>query len=254
MFVVIGLCVSLCVGQQSAATARRSAQEAQSGPATTTRPQATTTATRPAQPASAPAVRVEIDTRDAAESAAWAAKAQALVETWYPKVAALLASEDFTPPAAVQLVFKARMRGVAGTSGARITISARWIADHPDDTGMVIHEMTHIIQSYPSPEPGWVTEGIADYIRHYVYEPNAPLPPIDPAKASYRDGYNTTGMFFAWIERTYDKEIVQKLNAAMRKGKFDTGLFEKWTGKSLDTLWAEFVKNEGDLPARPRPG
>ena len=42
---------------------------------------------------------------------------------------------------------------------------ALFASEHPEDTGMVIHELTHIIQNYPSPDPGWVTEGIADYIR-----------------------------------------------------------------------------------------
>jgi len=38
----------------------------------------------------------------------------------------------------------------AVTSGATIQISVDWITKHPDDFGLVIHELTHVIQNYPS--------------------------------------------------------------------------------------------------------
>ena len=31
------------------------------------------------------------------------------------------------------------------TSGNRMQFSAQWIAEHPDDFVMVIHELTHVI-------------------------------------------------------------------------------------------------------------
>ena len=31
------------------------------------------------------------------------------------------------------------------TSGNRTEFSAQWIAEHPDDFGMVIHGLTHVI-------------------------------------------------------------------------------------------------------------
>ena len=31
------------------------------------------------------------------------------------------------------------------TSGNRMQFSAQWIAEHPDDFGMVTHELTHVI-------------------------------------------------------------------------------------------------------------
>ena len=41
----------------------------------------------------------------------------------------------------------------AGTTGDTIHVSADWIKKHPDDFGLVIHEMTHVIQHYPNPDP-----------------------------------------------------------------------------------------------------
>jgi hypothetical protein len=67
-----------------------------------------------------------------------------------------------------------------------ITISGKWITEHPDDLGMVIHELVHVVQGYPNSrhKAGWLVEGIADYIRWWRYEPEAPRPRIDPAKSS----------------------------------------------------------------------
>jgi hypothetical protein len=66
------------------------------------------------------------------------------------------------------------------------------------------------------------------------------LPPIASAKASYRDGYKTSARFLAWIEKQHDKEIITQLNLALRKGEYRPELFEEWTGKSVDDLWADF--------------
>jgi len=109
---------------------------------------------------------------------------------------------------------------------------------------MVVHELTHVIQSYPNSDAGWLVEGIADYVRFFHFEPKTKLGPIDPARESYRDGYRTTAVFLAWIERTHDKAIVRKLNDALRKSEYRYDLFKKHTGKSLDRLWADFLEDE----------
>ena len=60
--------------------------------------------------------------------------------------------------------------GVAGTSNGRVVFSAKYMTAHPGDIDIVTHETMHIVQSYGnrSGMPGWLTEGIADYIR-YAY-------------------------------------------------------------------------------------
>ena len=44
-----------------------------------------------------------------------------------------------------------------------------------------------------------------------------------------------------------DKDIVRKFNAEMRKGRYAPELWKKYTGKTIDELWAEYVKT---LPKR----
>jgi hypothetical protein len=153
----------------------------------------------------------------------------------------LLTSDGFTPPDTVKLLFKKDMEGVAFTSGTTITIAADWVKKHPDDFGMVIHELTHVVQSYPENGASWLVEGIADHMRFFHFEPKTKLDPPRNAKASYRDGYQTTAQFLAWIERHHDKEIVRKLNAALRRGRYRDELFKRHTKRSLDQLWADFI-------------
>ena len=173
----------------------------------------------------------------------WAEKARDLCEKWYPLISETLAGKDFTPPREVTIVFKDEKKGIAYTTGAKITVVADWIRKHPEDYGMVVHELCHVVQSYPK-GVGWITEGIADYVRYFKYEPK-PSPPKIRAKASYKDGYKTSATFLAWIEKAKDKEIVRKLNEVMRSGGYKDELFKEWTGSDLDTLWKEFLGSQG---------
>ena len=187
--------------------------------------------------------KISVDYGEVPDVKEWAEKARDLCEKWYPVLSETLASKDFSPPRDVHLVFKDEKKGIAYTSGATITVVADWIRKHPDDFGMVIHELCHVVQSYPK-GVGWITEGIADYVRYFKYEPK-PTPPKIGAKASYKDGYKTSATFLAWIEKAKDKEIIRKLNERLRSGGYKDELFKEWTGSDLDTLWKEFLGSQG---------
>jgi hypothetical protein len=193
--------------------------------------------------ADGPPAKVTVDTSDAPEAAAWGKKAGALAEKWHPAISRLLQSDGHKPPAEVRLVFKKDMKGVAFASGKTITISAKWIKDHPDDFGMVVHELTHVIQGYRRGGPSWLVEGIADYVRFAHYEPGTPIR-VNPKRASYRDGYRTAAKFLAWAEQKHDKGLVRNLNEALRAGKYRKELFEEHTSKALDQLWADFLAEQ----------
>jgi Peptidase of plants and bacteria len=192
------------------------------------------------------AIQVRVDTSEVPDLEPWGAKAKELVLKWHPIIAELLKSEGFTSPSEVKIVFKKDMKGVAFTSGNTITIAGDWIKKRPDDYGMVVHELTHVIQSYPRTKgkDGWLVEGIADYVRFYKYEPKTKLGPILNPDASYHLGYRVAAQFLAWIEKTHDKEIVAKLNQALRKSEYKEELFKDATGKDLDDLWADFLKSQ----------
>lgn len=194
---------------------------------------------------------VTIDVSAAPETKAWAEKAAVLVQEWFPYVCQLLATDSYKPPKEIRLVFKPDIDAPAYAAGGEITVNATWIKQHPDDFGMMIHEMTHVIQAYPDggDKPGWLVEGIADYIRWWRYEPESPRTRVNPDTAKYTDSYRTTAAFLAWVGAKYDRGLVRKLDSALRDSKYTPALFEQSTGKNLDTLWDEY---KATLPA-PKP-
>ena len=82
-------------------------------------------------------------------------------------------------------------------------------------------------------------EGVSDYIRFFKYEPGR-IGRIDPVKSHYDDGYRSSAAFLGYLAQKYDKEIVRKLNAAMRGGRYDDNLIHELTGRfigALDDEW-----------------
>jgi hypothetical protein len=192
---------------------------------------------------------VLLDFNDAPDAKAWALDAAEYAIEWYPKLCALLASDGFEPPKEFTLHFKP-MDGVAYTSDRTITISAKWIADHPDDLGMVAHELVHVIQRYRGEgehaPPGWLTEGIADYVRYYVVEPDSKRKDFDAGRIDYTAGYQPAAGLLDWIEKERPGAVV-KLNALLREGKYTAGAFRDIAGGDPDALWRTF-KASRDVP------
>ncbi|MFI5385483.1 MAG: basic secretory protein-like protein [Fimbriimonadales bacterium] len=150
----------------------------------------------------------------------------------------------------VHIVVTYRYNGVAATSGSgfggrqnvpTIQVSAKYALAHPDDIGMVVHEMVHVVQSYPTYDPSWLVEGIADYVRWFFYEPVDKRPHPSPAKATARDSYRTTAAFLFWASEKYSKDLVPKLNDAFQANQYKESLFKDLTGKTLDELNAEWI-------------
>lgn len=191
--------------------------------------------------AAEPAFKVTVDFSKASACEPFATRSRALVEEWYPKINAILFGEGHPLPSPdVTLIFEP-MKGVAGTSGSTIRISAEWVTKKaPNDYGMVIHELTHIVQDYRGKGEGWLTEGIADYIRDRHFETRQHR--IDPQKSSYRQGYGTAAAFLIWLEKTRNPEVVRKLNIASHDGAYRPAMFAELCRADLDSLWMKFVE------------
>lgn len=182
-----------------------------------------------------------------------------VVLEWYPKMVALLPSEGYRAPEAVLLDFKNGLPpGVPAYAAAnRVTLNIPWFRTQLDGEarGCVVHELVHVVQNYwrarvtnpkPSRTPGWVTEGIPDYIRWFLYEPQsggAKLRGRQWEKVKYDNSYRVTANFFDWVARTNKDDVIGKLNAAAREGRYDQALWKEWTGKTLDELDAAWKKD-----------
>lgn len=215
----------------------------------------TPAATRPAsQPTTRPLVKISkdhptapgekitvlLDFNDVPDLKEWAMQAGDYALKWYPVIEKELASPGYTPPRQFTIRFK-DVKGVASTSGGVITVSAAWPRQHPDDIGMIGHELVHVIQQYRSRRnPGWLVEGVADYVRYYVIEPGAKMGRFDPNRSDYKRGYQPAAGLLNHIETTKGPGIVSKLNQAMREGNFQPDTFKTLCGGESDELWEQF--------------
>lgn len=173
-------------------------------------------------------------------------KLTALYYECYPKLLARFDHPEKPAIRKVKLVFRKNMRAPAAASGGQIAISVDWLKKNPGDIGLLTHELTHVVQHYPSPEPNWLTEGLADYARQ-LYGPKEAagwsLPRKFTARQSYKDSYRTTARFLVWLEGKHPGAVDQ-LHRKMQDRTFEMGDFKTITGKTADELWAECVKEE----------
>ena len=175
----------------------------------------------------------------------WAFGAKKLAERWYPIITERLHPNASPAPRSYKLSFKMTMKIPASTGSRVMNINVAWIEKHPDDWGIVIHELTHAVQEYGlkrTKNATWLAEGIADYVRYFEYEPEKPLAPF-PDK-TYRDGYRTAAAFLNWVAQTYDARLIEKLHAYLQADEYTDDRFREITGRTLDQLWTEYQKKQ----------
>lgn len=200
--------------------------------------------------------RFTIDTKKAPELEDWAReKLSPVMIEWYPKIAAMLASEGFAAPKHVSLRF-APGNGVAYTSGTRITANSNWLKGALKDeaVGAIVHELVHVVQQYnrrgrgSARTPGWLSEGIPDYVRFFVFEPQNHGADVvyfrrwQNTVFRYDGLYRVSANFLDYVIRHYDPDnkLLAAVNAACRNGEYTDEIWKELTGKTLEELNAEW--------------
>jgi hypothetical protein len=221
----------------------------------------------PAPPAARQLVETEdgryqivLDTTDTPDLTDWVRTQMAPVaRTWYPRLVDLLPSEGYAAPGRVTIAFSARMSGVAATSGSRIRCAAGWFRQNLEGEakGAVVHELVHVVQAYGRnrrsapdavPAPGWLVEGIADYLRWFRYEPESKGAEVrnrNVGALRYDASYRVTANFLNWVVTRYDPDLVKHLNAALRQGRYREDLWKERTGHPLAELGEQWRENVG---------
>lgn len=170
-----------------------------------------------------------------------------LIDTYfinYPKLAKYFNRKTTKT---VTFVIDPDYEGVAATSGGVVRYNPAWFVKNPTDIDVVTHEVMHIVQGYPHRAgPGWITEGIADYVR-FKYgvaneEGNWKLPDFNE-KQNYDNSYRITARFFHWIVKNHDKKFVKKLDKVLRSGTYSPDFWVARTGSTVDELWEEYAEN-----------
>lgn len=162
----------------------------------------------------------------------------------YPKLAKAYNKETHKE---VTFIIDPDYEGIAATAGGIIRYNPNWFVKNPEDIDVVTHELMHIVQSYPGRSgPGWITEGIADYVR-FIYgidneSANWTLPEVRENQ-SYDNSYRIAARFFHWIEKNIKKNFVRALDQAMRTKTYTEDFWEDETGLSVDELWGKYTQN-----------
>ena len=162
----------------------------------------------------------------------------------YPKLVKRFEHPKKPAPRQINLVLARGIKVPAYCSNATITVSVEWLQKHPDDLGVLTHELTHAAQAYPNSDPGWLTEGLADYARHLYgpkEQPGWALPAQLSTKQSYKDSYRVTGRFLLWLDDKHPG-VVNKLHRRMQDREFAIEDFRTFTGTAIDELWEDSVR------------
>jgi hypothetical protein len=199
------------------------------------------------------AYRFTIDTTEAPDLTEWARKELLpVMQKWYPLIVSMLPSDGYTAPRTFSITFTDSYRGVAATMGNRIECSPSWYRQNlkGEALGSLVHELVHVIQQYGRARrnggtrpPGWLTEGIPDYIRWYLYEPEsrgAEISQRNIPRARHDASYRVSANFLNWVIGKYDKDLIKELNAALREGRYSPEIWKQRTNKTVEELAAEW--------------
>jgi hypothetical protein len=176
---------------------------------------------------------------------------QGLVSTFFKVYPEMTNDFNFKVPDTIEVKIDTSYTGVAYASSNKITISSQWLKNKPNDLDVITHEAMHIVQSYPPGSgPGWLTEGIADYVRYKYGVDNESAQwslPDYSAGQSYTNSYRITARFLAWITNNYDQDFVKVLDRNLRENTYSQDLWKKYTGQNLDELWKVYANNPGSI-------
>lgn len=163
----------------------------------------------------------------------------------YPKLLA-----EYNPEAIkrVYFIIDPTYDGVAYSFGDVLVFSYDYMEAHPKEGDVAVHEIMHKVQSgYQGSVPGWLTEGIADYVRYRygIDNPDSWSLPAYASDQNYDDSYRVTARFLVWIENHRKKDFVKQLDAALRNGINYKDFWMQTLGKPIDDVWAEYAKSPG---------
>ncbi|MBC7617168.1 MAG: secretory protein [Pedobacter sp.] len=170
-----------------------------------------------------------------------------MIETFFEVYPKLAKEYNLATLKEVKFFVDTAYKGVAATSNGRVVYASNWMKTHPEDIDVVTHEVMHIVQNYGrSLGPGWLTEGIADFARYKfgVDNPGSKwtLPELKPTH-HYKNSYRITARFFAWIENNVKSGTIQEIDKSLRERTYTAEIWKNKTGKDIDELWADYLKN-----------
>lgn len=204
-------------------------------------------------PASAgPGYSLEIQNSDQSLST-YDANAQQEFALAYPQLVTRWSANPATAPRVVTLRFVKNLGNAAAETFSDqhlIEVDLDYAHANPYDPGVLTHELTHVVQGYPTYVP-WLTEAIANYSSQ-LYGPRRE--DVDRSAAKFlpnttylSDPYDTGARFLFWLSQNRRHDIVDRLNRLLQTGSYTPDSFVQLTGETLDKLWGEYQAAGGQV-------
>jgi hypothetical protein len=192
-----------------------------------------------------PTPTVTVDYSMAPEFKDWVdTVAQPLMEDWYPVLADYYTYPDHNAQIwsnlkiTVDPTYTANPGRADWTEG-EIVLSADYVRTHMDDGGLVIHEMTHLLQFNPitgtAPLPSWVEEGWADHAREVIYQDRPLRQPVGDER--YTSGYSPTSLLLNQAEQANANNFIKEVAKRGWNNTYTDAMFAEVSGASIFKNW-----------------
>ncbi|MEO6582715.1 MAG: basic secretory protein-like protein, partial [Ferruginibacter sp.] len=171
------------------------------------------------------------------------------IDTYFEQYPKLIKKYNAASNNTITFFIDDKYDGVAATSAGTIRYNPAWFKKNPEDIDVITHELMHVIQNYGDTNaPGWITEGIADYVRATEGINNTrakwSMPEVTD-KHNYNNSYRITARFFSWINQNYSSSFVKQLDETIRQKNYSEATWKQLTGKTVEELWKEYVAAPG---------
>jgi hypothetical protein len=170
----------------------------------------------------------------------------------YPQLVTRWSANPQAAPREITLRFVKNLGAAAETLAGQhlIEVDLDYAHSTPYDPGVLTHELTHVVQDYPTYVP-WLTEAIANYSSQ-LYGPRREDVYRSAAKyitnTTYQtDPYDTGARFLFWVAQNKRRDIVDRLNRILQAGNYTPNSFVQLTGETLDQLWKEYQAAGGQV-------
>jgi hypothetical protein len=180
----------------------------------------------------------QVDATRAPDLMGVADKLASTCQAVFPKIENILHPTTYIPPTHVYLL---NFNGPSYEEAGNVYLNIDYFRANPNDVGVLVHELTHVVQNYPS-GPQWVSEGLADYVRFDLGYATADYGFGCDQFSDYASGYNCSATFLNYVQKNYDQNIIKELDSAMGYGQYSDQLFLDKTGWSLPQLYANCLK------------
>lgn len=128
----------------------------------------------------------------------------------------------------------------ANVVGNTINININWFNTNPDKVNILIYYIASTVLDYNHSAPEWVKHGVNYYIGAefgaYGYEFSG-----EYKGGHYENDPDVCAAFFKWINTRYNINIVYRVNNLLNSTTwYDEDFWTEETGRSLESLWAEY--------------